>query len=156
MTVPTMGRRALLLALLASLGACAAPEEPAPVITDPDPDPEQVYRPGPISWADLTDEHKRRARQALTRMGESVPDDDTLQARWMTMSPAQQRFMVRRPPPPAPARPAARGRSTNTRQSTRHGGTQTQRRSGSTTHQRNTTPQTQQQRRRPRNQQQQR
>ena len=156
MTDRTMGRRALLLALLASLGACAAPEAPAPVVTDPDPDPEQVYRPGPISWADLTDEHKRRARQALTRMGESVPDDDTLQARWMTMSPAQQRFMIRRPPPPAPARPAARGRSTNTRQPARHGSTQTQQRRGSTApaQQRGTTQQNQQQRRRPQNQQQ--
>ena len=111
MTDRTMGRRALLLALLASLGACAAPEAPAPVVTDPDPDPEQVYRPGPISWADLTDEHKRRARQALTRLGEDIPDDETLQARWMIMSPAQQRFMIRPPPPPPPPpRRTVRGR----------------------------------------------
>jgi len=105
-----MTRRAFLLAMLAALGACAAPEPTAPSIpADPDPDPETVYTPGPIPWANLTDEHKRRARQALTRLGEDIPDDATLQARWMTMSPAQQRFMIRRPPPPP--RPAARGRA---------------------------------------------
>lgn len=103
------GRRAGLLALLAGLSACAQPEPPAPVVTAPaDPEPERVYAPGPIAWADLSEEHKRRARATLTRMGEDAPDDDeTLQARWMIMSPAQQRFMIRRPPPP---RPPARGR----------------------------------------------
>ncbi|MBR0675704.1 hypothetical protein GXW77_05885, partial [Roseomonas alkaliterrae] len=103
-----MTRRALLLAMLAALGACAAPEPPTPTVpSDPDPDPETVYTPGPIPWANLTEEHKRRARQALTRLGEDIPDEETLQARWMTMSPAQQRYMIRRPPPPPP-RPAAR------------------------------------------------
>ncbi len=140
MTASVLGRRAFLLAVLAALGACAAPEPPAPVVAepDPDPDPEQVYSPGAISWAELTDEHKRRARAALTRVGESVPDDDALQARWMTMSPAQQRFMIRRPPPPPPRRAprSSRGsrqrsrspqrRTTGTRQ--RRTGTQTQRR----------------------------
>lgn len=113
MNGPAMGRRALLLAVLAALGACAAPEPPPPVVVNADPDPEQVYRPGAISWFDLTDEHKRRARQALTRIGEAVPDDDTLQARWLTMSPAQQRFLIRRPPPPAPParHTTARGRT---------------------------------------------
>lgn len=107
---PPLTRRALLLALLGALAACATPDPtpPAPP-ADPDPDPERVYSPGPIPWANLTDEHKRRARQALTRLGEDIPDDATLQARWMTMSPAQQRFMIRRTPPPQP-RPAARGR----------------------------------------------
>ena len=106
------GRRALLLALLAGVAACAAPEPetPAPV-ADPDPDPEEVYSPGPIPWANLTDEHKRRARQGLTRLGEDIPDEETLQARWLTMSPAQQRYMIRRPPPPPPrpTRAPARG-----------------------------------------------
>lgn len=97
------GRRALLLALLAGLAACAAPEPETPVPDpDPDPDPEEVYSPGPIPWANLTDEHKRRARQGLTRLGEDIPDEETLQARWLTMSPAQQRYMIRRPPPPPP------------------------------------------------------
>ena len=115
-----MTRRALLLAMLAALGACASPEPAAPpVVDDPDPDPETVYTPGPIHWANLTDEHKRRARQALARIGENVPDDETLQARWMIMSPAQQRFMIRRPPPPPPPPRRGRGRTTTrTRQRT--------------------------------------
>ncbi len=142
MTGPAMGRRAFLLAILSALGACAAPEPPAPAAVqpdpDPDPDPEQVYSPGAISWADLTDEHKRRARAALTRMGENIPDDDTLQARWMTMSPAQQRFMIRRPPPPPP-RPTTRSRRGSSRTSTR-------------SQQRRTTTQQQQRRRRTRQQ----
>lgn len=100
------GRRAGLLALLAGLGACAAPEPPAPaVMPSDDPEPERVYSPGPIPWSELSDEHKRRARAGLARIGDPVDDDETLQARWMIMSPAQQRFMIRRPPPP-PARTA--------------------------------------------------
>ncbi len=109
MTAP-LTRRAGLLALLAGLSACATPPPPAPVVpADPDPDPETVYTPGPIPWENLTEEHKRRARQGLTRLGEDVPDDATLQARWMITPPAQQRFLIRRPPPPPP-RPVARGR----------------------------------------------
>lgn len=97
-----MTRRALLLAMLAGVGACAAPEpEPTPPVAD-DPDPETVYTPGPIPWSDLTEEHKQRARQGLARIGEDIPDDETLQPRWILMSPAQQRFMIRRPPPPPP------------------------------------------------------
>jgi hypothetical protein len=81
------------------------------VSADPDPDPETVYTPGPIIWENLTDEHKRRARQGLTRLGEDVPDDATLQARWMLMPPAQQRYLIRRPPPPPPPpRVVRRGR----------------------------------------------
>lgn len=111
MNGPVIGRRAGLLALLAGLAACAAPEPPAPVLpADPDPDPETVYTPGPIPWDNLTEEHKRRARQGLTRLGEDVPDDATLQARWMIMPPAQQRYLIRRPPPPPPPRQAERGR----------------------------------------------
>lgn len=111
------GRRAGLLALLAGLSACATPA-PAPVAPavpelTGDPDPEDVYSPGPIPWADLTEEHKRRARAALGRMGEDVPDDDAeLQARWLIMSPAQQRYVIRRPPPPP--RPAVRRAPTRT------------------------------------------
>ena len=102
------GRRAGLFALLAGLSACAAPEPPAPVVAAPaDPEPERVYAPGPIAWSDLSDEHKRRARAALARIGDPVDDDETLQARWMIMPPAQQRFLIRRPPPP---RPPARSR----------------------------------------------
>jgi hypothetical protein len=120
---PRTRRGLFLLALAATVSACAAPEPEAPVVVaDPDPDPEQVYTPGPIPWANLTDEHKRRARQALTRLGEDIPDDETLQARWMIMSPAQQRFMIRRPPPPPPpprrtgrGRAPARGGTTGTR-----------------------------------------
>ena len=115
MSQPPVTRRALLLGLLAALSACAAPEPEPVVIVDPDPDPEQVYTPGPIPWANLTEEHKRRARQALTRLGESVPDDETLQARWMLMPPAQQRFMIRRPPPPPPP-PPRRTTTTTTQQ----------------------------------------
>jgi hypothetical protein len=111
----SLTRRAGLLGLLAALSACAAPPPPAPVVTtDPDPDPEAVYTPGPIPWENLTEEHKRRARQGLTRLGEDVPDDATLQARWMITPPAQQRFLIRRPPPPPP-RPVARGRGTPAR-----------------------------------------
>jgi hypothetical protein len=114
MSRPVTGRRALLLAMLAGLSACAAPAPPpAPVVpADPDPDPESVYTPGAIPWENLTDEHKRRARQGLTRLGEDVPDDATLQARWMIMPPAQQRYMIRRPPPPPPrVVPRGRGRA---------------------------------------------
>ena len=116
MNGPVIGRRAGLRALLAGLAARAAPEPPAPVVpADPDPDPETVYTPGPIPWDNLTEEHKRRARQGLTRLGEDVPDDATLQARWMIMPPAQQRYLIRRPPPPPPPRAAARGRGTPAR-----------------------------------------
>lgn len=115
------GRRAALLGFLAMLGACATPEPPATVAPpddDPDPDPERVYTPGPIPWANLTDEHKRRARQVLTRLGEDIPDEETLQARWLIMSPAQQRFSIRRPPPPPPPpRRSTRGGRTPARSS---------------------------------------
>lgn len=112
MTNP-FGRRAGLFALLAGLSACAAPEPPPPpVVVSPDPEPERVYSPGRIAWADLSDEHKRRAHAGLARMGDPVDEDESLQARWMIMSPAQQRFLIRRPPPPAPVR--ARARSTRT------------------------------------------
>lgn len=122
MTAP-FGRRAGLLALLAGLAACAAPEPPAPVVVEPtDPEPERVYSPGRIAWADLSEEHKRRARAGLVRGGESpdaVDEDEELQARWMIMSPAQQRFLIRRPPPPRPvARPAPQGRTRSTRPAT--------------------------------------
>jgi len=99
-------RRALLLGLLGTLAACAAPDTTPTADPDPDPDPDQVYTRGPIPWENLTDEHRRRARQGLSRLGETIPDDATLQTRWATMSPAQQRFMIRRPPPPRPAAPA--------------------------------------------------
>ncbi len=66
----SMTRRAFLLAVLAALSACAEQAAPPPVATgpDPDPEPEDVYCPGAIPWADLTEEHKRRARRALARM----------------------------------------------------------------------------------------
>ena len=124
MTGP-FGRRAGLLGLLAALAACAAPEPPPPeVLPSADPDPDRVYAPGAIAWADLSEEHKRRARAGLVRIGESpdsVDEDEELQARWMIMSPAQQRFLIRRPPPPPrpAARPAARGRPAPTRPATR-------------------------------------
>jgi hypothetical protein len=121
MNGPRIGRRATLLALLAGLSACATPPPPPPRPVDPDPDPETVYTPGPIPWADLTEEHIRRARQGLTRLGEDVPDDATLQARWLLMSPAQQRFMIRRPPPPP--RPVARGRGAPARRTPARGAT---------------------------------
>ena len=128
------GRRAGLFALLAGLSACATPDA-EPVATAPEPeqdrDPEDVYSPGAIPWSDLTEEHKRRARAALSRMGEDVPDDDaTLQARWLIMSPAQQRYVIRRPPPPPP-RPRPR--------TTRRGSTRTPARR-STAPARRTTP----------------
>jgi hypothetical protein len=114
---PVIRRRAALLAMLAGLSACATPTPPPPVVpSDPDPDPERVYSPGPIPWENLTEEHRRRARQGLTRLGEAVPDDATLQARWMVTPPAQQRFLIRRPAPPS--RPVARGRGTPARGST--------------------------------------
>jgi len=105
-----MTRRGVLLAMLAALGACAMPDAAsAPAAPDgPDPDPEPVYAPGPIPWESLTEEHKRRARQALARIGEAVPDDEALAARWARMSPAQQRFMIRRPPPPPLPPPRSR------------------------------------------------
>ena len=133
------GRRAGLFALLAALSACAEPPEAEqPVVTAPpqDPEPERVYSPGAIPWADLSDEHKRRARAGLARIGDPVDDDETLQARWMIMSPAQQRYLIRRPPPP-PARPARR---TTPSRSTRRG-TTTQRSSASANRPRSTAPQ---------------
>ncbi|MBW6400103.1 hypothetical protein KPL78_19750 [Roseomonas sp. HJA6] len=129
------GRRAGLFALLAALSACATPPEPEqPVATAPpeDPEPERVYSPGAISWADLSEEHKRRARAGLARIGDPVDDDETLQARWMIMSPAQQRYLIRRPPPP-PARPAPS-------RTTRRGST-TQRSTAPANRQRSATPQ---------------
>lgn len=98
-----MRRRLFCLLPLVALAAC---EEPQPVVTEPQgPEPERVYSPGPISWDQLSEEHRRRARQMIARHQESVPDDDAaLRARWDAMSPAQQRFAIRAPRRMAPPR----------------------------------------------------
>lgn len=100
-----MRRRLFCLLPLAALAACAQ-EQPPPVTTEPEgPEPERVYSPGPIPWEQLSEEHRRRARQMLARHQEAVPEDeDALRARWDAMSPAQQRFVIRRPSRMAPPR----------------------------------------------------
>jgi len=157
-----MRRRLFFLLPLAALAACA--ETPAPVTTEPaGPDPERVYSPGPIAWEQLSDDHRRRARAMLARHQEAVPDDeDALRARWNAMSPAQQRFAIRRPTRMAPPRDTharrtgstSRGTSSSaSRSSTHRSSTSTSRsgtsgsgtatsRSGSTTSRSGSRPQT--------------
>lgn len=113
-----MRRRLFCLMSLAALAACA--ETPTPAATEPEgPEPERVYSPGPIAWDQLSEEHRRRARQMLARHQESVPDDeDALRARWNAMSPAQQRFAIRQPrrmAAPRDTHAARRGSTTGTR-----------------------------------------
>jgi len=131
-----MRRRLFCLLPLALVTACAD-TAPQPVTTDPAPqEPERVYSPGPISWDQLSEEHRRRARVMLARQGEAVPDDEeALRARWEAMSPAQQRFVIRRPQPMSPPRDAgtpARGSARGTARGTSRGGAAPARRTGTT------------------------
>lgn len=108
-----MRRRLFCLLPIALLAACE--EQPAAPTQPEAPDVERVYSPGPIAWEQLSDEHRRRARQMLARHQEAVPEDeDALRARWNAMSPAQQRFAIRQPRRMAPPRNASY-RTTTTR-----------------------------------------
>ncbi|MCA3403774.1 MAG: hypothetical protein INF76_09410 [Roseomonas sp.] len=80
-------------------------------------EPEQVFAPGPIPWDRLTEDQKRRARDAMRRLGYDTSSEEAIIRQWDTLPPAKQRFAIRRPPPPPPpppprtstaARPAAR------------------------------------------------
>ena len=111
-----MKRRFFLLALLPA--ACAQPNQAPPVVAPPlDEEPEQVFAPGPIAWDRLNEDQKRRARDAMRRLGYDTSSEEAVIRQWNALPPAKQRFAIRRPPPqPAPpartsttaSRPAAR------------------------------------------------
>jgi len=101
-----MKRRLFLLALLPA--ACAQPNQPPPVTTAPPAEePEQVFTPGPIAWDRLSEDQKRRARDAMRRLGYDTSSEKAIIRQWDALPPAKQRFAIRRPPPPPPARPAS-------------------------------------------------
>lgn len=99
-----MKRRLFLLALLPA--ACAQPNQPPPVTTAPPAEePEQVFAPGPIAWDRLSEDQKRRARDAMRRLGYDTSSEEATIRQWDALPPAKQRFAIRRPPPPPPAPP---------------------------------------------------
>ena len=100
-----MKRRFFLLALLPA--ACAQPNQPPPVTAAPPvEEPEQVFAPGPIAWDRLSEDQKRRARDAMRRLGYDTSSEEAVIRQWNALPPAKQRFAIRRPPPPPPAPPA--------------------------------------------------
>ena len=100
-----MKRRFFLLALLPA--ACAQPHQAPPVVAPPlDEEPEQVFAPGPIAWDRLNEDQKRRARDAMRRLGYDTSSEEAVIRQWNALPPAKQRFAIRRPPPPPPAPPA--------------------------------------------------
>ena len=99
-----MKRRFFLMALLPA--ACAQPNQPPPVTaTPPAEEPEQVFAPGPIAWDRLSEDQKRRARDAMRRLGYDTSSEEAIIRQWDALPPAKQRFAIRRPPPPPPAPP---------------------------------------------------
>ena len=99
-----MKRRVFLLALLPA--ACAQPNQAPPVVAPPlDEEPEQVFAPGPIAWDRLNEDQKRRARDAMRRLGYDTSSEEAVIRQWNALPPAKQRFAIRRPPPPPPAPP---------------------------------------------------
>jgi hypothetical protein len=112
-----MKRRFFLLALLPA--ACAQPNQAPPVTTAPPmEEPEQVFAPGPIAWDRLNEDQKRRAREAMRRLGYNTSSEEAVIRQWNALPPAKQRFAIRRPPPPPPpprpstaSRPASRSAS---------------------------------------------
>jgi hypothetical protein len=103
-----MKRRLFLLALLPT--ACTQPNQPPPVTAAPPAEePEQVFAPGPIAWDRLNEDQKRRARDAMRRLGYDTSSEEAIIRQWNALPPAKQRFAIRRPPPPPapPARPAS-------------------------------------------------
>lgn len=100
-----MKRRFFLLALLPA--ACAQPNQtPAVTTAPPVEEPEQVFAPGPIAWDRLNEDQKRRARDAMRRLGYDTSSEEAVIRQWEALPPAKQRFAIRRPPPPPPAPPA--------------------------------------------------
>jgi len=112
-----MKRRFFLLALLPA--ACAQPNQAPPVTAAPPvEEPEQVFAPGPIAWDRLNEDQKRRARDAMRRLGYDTSSEEAVTRQWNALPPAKQRFAIRRPPPPPPA-PPARTSSTASRPAAR-------------------------------------
>ena len=100
-----MKRRFFLLALLPA--ACAQPNQAPPVVAPPvDEEPEKVFAPGPIAWDRLNEDQKRRARDAMRRLGYDTSSEEAVIRQWNALPPAKQRFAIRRPLPPPPAPPA--------------------------------------------------
>ena len=96
-----MKRRFFLLALLPA--ACAQPNQAPPVTAAPPAEePEQVFAPGPIAWDRLNEDQKRRARDAMRRLGYDTSSEEAIIRQWQALPPAKQRFAIRRPPPPRP------------------------------------------------------
>ena len=104
-----MKRRFFLLALLPA--ACAQPNQAPPVTTAPPvEEPEQVFAPGPIAWDRLNEDQKRRAREAMRRLGYNTSSEEAVIRQWSALPPAKQRFAIRRPSPPPPPRPSTASR----------------------------------------------
>jgi hypothetical protein len=112
-----MKRRFFLLALLPA--ACAQPNQAPPVVATPlDEEPEQVFAPGPIAWDRLNEDQKRRARDAMRRLGYDTSSEEAVMRQWNALPSAKQRFAIRRPPPP-PLAPPARTSATASRPAAR-------------------------------------
>ena len=112
-----MKRRFFLLALLPA--ACAQPNQAPPVTAAPPvEEPEQVFAPGPIAWDRLNEDQKRRARDAMRRLGYDTSSEEAVIRQWNALPPAKQRFAIRRPPPPPPA-PSPRTSATASRPAAR-------------------------------------
>ena len=112
-----MKRRLFLLALLPA--ACAQPNQAPPVTAAPPvEEPEQVFAPGPIAWDRLNEDQKRRARDAMRRLGYDTSSEEAVIRQWNALPPAKQRFAIRRPPPPPPA-PSPRTSATASRPAAR-------------------------------------
>ena len=112
-----MKRRFFLLALLPA--ACAQPNQAPPVTAAPPvEEPEQVFAPGPIAWDRLNEDQKRRARDAMRRLGYDTSSEEAVMRQWNALPPAKQRFAIRRPPPPPPA-PSPRTSATASRPAAR-------------------------------------
>lgn len=100
-----MKRRLFLLALLPA--ACAEPQPPPVTTAPPAEEPEPVFAPGPIDWAELSEDQRRRARDVMRRLGYDTSSEEAIMEQWEALPPAKQRFAIRRPPPPPPAPRAA-------------------------------------------------
>ena len=90
-----MKRRLFLLALLPA--ACAEPQPPPVTTAPPAEEPEPVFAPGPIDWAELSEDQRRRARDVMRRLGYDTSSEEAIMEQWEALPPAKQRFAIHLP-----------------------------------------------------------